>query len=498
VRHNQQGKVGWAILGVVLLAFAFGVYNHLIIHADVAQQTANLDGGQVQIPDSLTELAKQKALGVDDSGQLQLNGQLRLNSGAVLNPSDAPSSPVTGQLYLSRKDNLLYYYNGTQFVSLATNQPATTPVDTAAGGGGELKTGVLSLQGQTGALSLVAGGGIAVNGLKISNSGVTSIKVANGLLVSGLNGDVTITLPQNIGTGATPTFQGLVLLTPLGVGYGGTGSNSATGARSNLGAAASGANSDITSITGLTTALSVGQGGTGTNQFPAGSVLVGNDFGAITFVSSAGPNKCLLSTNSAPVFADCPGSVGGSVTAGTQSSGKLVKWGSANQVTDSLLGDNGSKVFSYGDFIAQPTSASATAFVIQDQSANKLLTADTLNWKVSVVNLVVSGHFMTSGTAPTVASNGSSGTVCSTISGNDITGRITVTVGAGASAGQACVINFNQSFASVPHIVISGNSSTSANMAPYAKALDPNSFEVGVGAASPPAGSFTFEYFIAQ
>ena len=42
-------------------------------------------------------------------------------------------------------------------------------------------------------------------------------------------------------------------------------SNAAT-ARSNLGAAASGANSDITSITGLTTPLAVGQGGTGVSS----------------------------------------------------------------------------------------------------------------------------------------------------------------------------------------------------------------------------------------
>jgi len=51
---------------------------------------------------------------------------------------------------------------------------------------------------------------------------------------------------------------------PLAIANGGTGSATASGARSNLGVAASGANSDITSLTGLTTPLSVAQGGTGT------------------------------------------------------------------------------------------------------------------------------------------------------------------------------------------------------------------------------------------
>ena len=50
--------------------------------------------------------------------------------------------------------------------------------------------------------------------------------------------------------------------TPLSVGQGGTSAATASGARTALGAAASGANSDITSLSGVTTPLSVGQGGT--------------------------------------------------------------------------------------------------------------------------------------------------------------------------------------------------------------------------------------------
>lgn len=52
----------------------------------------------------------------------------------------------------------------------------------------------------------------------------------------------------------------------LGVAEGGTGAATSAGARSSLGAASSGANSDITSLSGLSTPLSVGQGGTGANS----------------------------------------------------------------------------------------------------------------------------------------------------------------------------------------------------------------------------------------
>ena len=49
---------------------------------------------------------------------------------------------------------------------------------------------------------------------------------------------------------------------PLALAVGGTAATTATQARANLGAAKLGANSDITSLTGLTTALSIAQGGT--------------------------------------------------------------------------------------------------------------------------------------------------------------------------------------------------------------------------------------------
>lgn len=59
----------------------------------------------------------------------------------------------------------------------------------------------------------------------------------------------------------------------LPIAKGGTGAEDAATALTNLGAAARGANSDITSLSGLLTPLSVGQGGTGMSSFTAGSLL---------------------------------------------------------------------------------------------------------------------------------------------------------------------------------------------------------------------------------
>lgn len=61
----------------------------------------------------------------------------------------------------------------------------------------------------------------------------------------------------------TDSGKALTSIPSLTVALGGTGASSATAALTSLGAAARGANTDITSITGLTTALAVAQGGSG-------------------------------------------------------------------------------------------------------------------------------------------------------------------------------------------------------------------------------------------
>lgn len=69
----------------------------------------------------------------------------------------------------------------------------------------------------------------------------------------------------------------------LAVTNGGTGASTALGARAALGAAASGANNDITSLSGLTTPLSIVQGGTGANT--AGTAL--SNLGGIGSITSS-------------------------------------------------------------------------------------------------------------------------------------------------------------------------------------------------------------------
>jgi hypothetical protein len=91
------------------------------------------------------------------------------------------------------------------------------------------------------------------------------------------------------GTGATTAGGALINLGGTTTGIGLFTAASTSLARTALAAAASGANSDITSLSGLTTPLSVAQGGTGSTSVPTnGQLLIGNGTGYSTAAITAG------------------------------------------------------------------------------------------------------------------------------------------------------------------------------------------------------------------
>ena len=160
----------------------------------------------------------------------------------------------------------------------------------------------LNLTGTSGgARNLILGSGCQIEKLYLINNGLAdavTVKNTSGTGIAVAAGKSMFVF--NNGTNvvdAVTHLSSLTLGTALPVASGGTGStsttfvnlasnvtgvlpiaNGGTGAASSPAApfALKGANSDITSLTGLTTALSVGQGGTGQTTYTDGQILIGN------------------------------------------------------------------------------------------------------------------------------------------------------------------------------------------------------------------------------
>jgi len=157
-------------------------------------------------------------------------------------------------------------------------------------------------------ITLTAGTGITLSttsvnlggSVTVTNAGVVSMTAGTGVILSATQGSaVSVSIPQTVATTSSPTFAGATLtgITLTGLtGYlygngagavtasaniaattlsgvvaianGGTSATTAPLARAALSAAQSGANTDITSLGGLTTALSIAQGGTSATTAP--------------------------------------------------------------------------------------------------------------------------------------------------------------------------------------------------------------------------------------
>ena len=126
---------------------------------------------------------------------------------------------------------------------------------------------------------------------------------------SGANSDITslsgLTTDLSISQGGTGASTAAAALLNLGITATAAEVNHTTNVTSDIQAqlnskATAGANSNITSLSGLTTDLSVSQGGTGASTFTNGGVLIGNNTGAIQ-ATSAGTAGYVLTSNGAGV-----------------------------------------------------------------------------------------------------------------------------------------------------------------------------------------------------
>jgi hypothetical protein len=162
-------------------------------------------------------------------------------------------------------------------------------------------------------LKIVKGTEIDTEFNNIATAISTKTDNANAAITGGSIADAAISGGSITGTAISG--GSITGITDLAVTDGGTGASNASGARTNLGAAASGSNSDITSITGLTTPLAVSQGGTGSTSITANNVILGNGTSAVQVVAPGTTGNILTSNGTTWASSAPPSIVPTSVTA---------------------------------------------------------------------------------------------------------------------------------------------------------------------------------------
>lgn len=176
---------------------------------------------------------------------------------------------------------------GSSPISISGNIISVGLASTSAVGVASFPTAQFTVA-TTGAVSISALAGSVISGNITGNAAnVTGVvALANG-------GTAATTAPlarASLGAAASGANSDITslggLTSALSIAQGGTAATTAALARTSLSAASSGANSDITSLSGLTSALTVAQGGTGATSFTSGYFLVGGGTTAVTATNS--------------------------------------------------------------------------------------------------------------------------------------------------------------------------------------------------------------------
>jgi len=236
-----------------------------------------------------------------------------------------------------------------------TNMTGTLPVANGGTGATTLTDGGVLLGAGTGAITALAA--LADGSIVVGDGATAPVALAAFTSSTGTLKHESGGIEADISAITTNDFL-------VGTGAGTIGIENAATALVSMGAAASGANSDITSLTGLTTDLTVAQGGTGAGTFTDGGLLLGRGTAAISTTgvlakgvilvgdATTDPTQLTVGANTEILIADS-----------AETSG--VKWGAASAAsTWTLISSQTASASASIDFTSGITSTYATYALI--------------------------------------------------------------------------------------------------------------------------------------
>ncbi|UOF01149.1 tail fiber domain-containing protein [Bdellovibrio reynosensis] len=245
------------------------------------------------------------------------------------------TTPTTGQVLK---------FNGTNWAPAAdsvnagtvTSVTATSPLSSSGGA-----TPAISLAGLTGLGTanqiLGMNNGATAYEYKSISGTTNQVNVAHGA------GTVTFSTPQNIHSGASPTFTGLTL----------SGMNSAGIVKNNASGVLSGGN-QISLTADATGVLPVANGGTGASSFANYSVIASNNSGNLTAVSGSTAGTVLQHSATGPVWS--------TATFPATTTANQLLYSSANNVVGGLATANSSMLVTNGAGVPSWSAISGDTF----------------------------------------------------------------------------------------------------------------------------------------
>ncbi len=162
-----------------------------------------------------------------------------------------------------------------------------------------------------------------------------------------------------------------------------------------------------------------------------------------------------------------------------------------------------------GAVLSKNTADSTTAFEIQNTLGTALLSADTsgmiLTVKTLVVNgtLSVNGHVISGNSSGTTTIGTPAGAACTTptlnISGNDSSGKISITTGTGCGAtGVLGTITFASAYASAPRVLLTPANASATTIQYFNGASNTTTFTLNTNTAPADATLYEYNYWVVQ